>query len=79
MPIDLTHTDSFVRRHVGLSEEDIRQMIEALGLWISDLSLPGRALIVVDAANRLRFCAVAARLEDEVSFEDALSPLRTIR
>ncbi len=32
MPIDLHYTDRFVRRHVGPSEEDIRQMLEALGL-----------------------------------------------
>ena len=32
MPIDLHPTDSFVRRHVGPSEEDIRQMLSVLGL-----------------------------------------------
>ena len=32
MPIDLTHTDSFVNRHVGPSEEEIRQMLDTLGL-----------------------------------------------
>ena len=32
MPIDLKHTDSFVHRHVGPSEQEIRQMLDTLGL-----------------------------------------------
>ncbi len=32
MAIDLKYTDSFVRRHVGPSQEDVQQMLDALGL-----------------------------------------------
>jgi len=54
------------------------KMITALGLWIATVSLPARALLIVDASNRLRFCQIAARLEDEVAFDKALLSLRTM-
>ena len=32
MAIELSHTDQFVDRHIGLTEEDIRDMLDTLGL-----------------------------------------------
>ena len=50
----------------------------AFGLWIATVSLPARALMIVDASNQLQFCQIAARLEDEVAFGEALLPLKTL-
>lgn len=52
--------------------------IMSLGLWIATLLLPARAVVIVDAENRLRGHVIAARLEDEVPFEKALSILKTL-
>lgn len=53
-------------------------MIKALGLWIPTLSLPARALLVVDGSSRLHLRSVAARLEEEVAFADGLRALETL-
>jgi peroxiredoxin len=52
-------------------------MVRALGLWIEAASLPARALMIVDASGRLKYCDIALRLEDEIAFDDALLPLKT--
>lgn len=53
-------------------------MIQLLGLWLDTLSLPARALLILDGSGRLQHCQIAARLEDEVAFDDALLALKTL-
>ena len=55
-----------------------KKLITAFGLWIAIVSLPARALLIVDASNRLRFCQIAACLDDEVAFGEALLSLKTL-
>ena len=56
-----------------------KTMVTSLGLWIEKVSLPARAMAIVDANNRLRYAETAPRLEDEVAFDDALLALKTLR
>jgi peroxiredoxin len=55
-----------------------KAMIQSLGLWLDTLSLPARALLILDGTGRLRHCQFATRLEDEVAFDDALLALKTL-
>ena len=53
-------------------------MIKALGVWIETVSLPARALMIVDALSQLKYCEIASRLEDEMAFDDALLALKAL-
>lgn len=55
-----------------------RALAERLGLWIARLSLPARALLVADAAGRLRHREIVDNVACEVDFDAALTCLEDL-